>query len=159
MWKPIFLTVAGVLAIPVLLLLSLWLYRAGGGLVDDLQHRFLPPTRVTVTWPSEWGCDEFQEAYRVVKIEYPTSAVRRLFFGTSLLVPYPRGKAGDTTAFYRYYQHRVRHGKVDTVVVRGRFGYDIGVGERGMLYQCDDIPYFDISEVYSTKGKILKRFN
>ena len=146
-------------AIPVLLFIIVLLYREGGEAVDHLQHRLLPPARVTITWPSEWGCDEFQEAYRVVKIEYPNSVVKRLFSGTSLLVPYPTEKAGDTTAFYRYYQQQVRHGRLDTVVVRGRFGYDVGVGEGGLLYQCDDISYFDVSAVYSTKGKLLKRFN
>jgi len=159
MWKRSLIFIACVVAVPVLLFVGLLLYRAGERAVDALQHRFLPPVRVTIAWPSEWDCDEFQEAYRVVKIEYPNSLVRRLFSGTSLLVPFPSGNAHDTTAFYRYYQHRVRNGRLDTVVVRGRFGYDIGVGERGLLYQCDDIPHFDVSAVYSTKGKLLKRFN
>lgn len=159
MLKRILWFVGCVVAIPVLLIIGVLLYREGGEAVDDLQHRLLPPARVTITWPSEWGCDEFQEAYRVVKIEYPNSVVKRLFSGTSLLVPYPTEKAGDTTAFYRYYQQQLRHGRLDTVVVRGRFGYDVGVGERGLLYQCDDIPYFDVSAVYSTKGKLLRRFN
>ncbi|WP_019949525.1 hypothetical protein [Hymenobacter aerophilus] len=158
MWKRSLKFIAWLFAVPVLLVVGLLLYGAGGGAVDALQHRFLPPARVTITWPSDWGCDEFQEAYRVVKIEYPNSLVRRLFSGTSFLVPFPSGNARDTTAFYRYYQHLVRHGRLDTVVVRGRFGYDIGVGERGLLYQCDDIPHFDVSAVYSKKGKLLKRF-
>jgi hypothetical protein len=134
------------------------LYGGAEATVDALQHRLLPPTRITITWPSAWGCDEFNEAYRVVKIEYPNSLMRRLFQGTTLLVPYPSGRYGDTTAFHRYYRQYVADGPLDTVIVRGRFGYDIGVGERGLLYQCEDIPYFDVSAVYSKKGKLLKRF-
>ncbi|UOQ53980.1 hypothetical protein [Hymenobacter cellulosivorans] len=159
MLKRLLLCLGLLLALPVLLLLGVILYGEAGAAVDALQHRFLPPARVTITWPSNWGCDEFQEAYTVVKIEYPSSLVRRLFKGTTLLVPYPSGHYGDTTAFHRYYSRRVKHGSQDTVVVRGRFGYDIGVGERGVLYQCEDIPYFDVSAVYSTQGKLLKRFS
>jgi hypothetical protein len=158
MLKRLLLSLGALLAIPILLVVGLLLYRGGAGVTDALQHRFLAPARVTIVWPSQWDCDEFQEAYRVVKIDYPNSLVRWLFKDTSLLVPYPSGEAGDTTAFYSYYSHQVKHGRRDTVVVRGRFGYDIGVGERGLLYQCQDVPYFDVSDVYSKRGKLLKHF-
>jgi hypothetical protein len=158
MVKRVLLVIGGVLALPLLFVVGVVLYRGGGATVDALQHRFLPPARITITWPSAWGCDEFNEAYRVVKVEYPNSLMRRLFQGTTLLVPYPSGHYGDTTAFHRYYQHQVAQGRYDTVIVRGRFGYEIGVGERGLLYQCEAIPYFEVSAVYSKKGKLLKRF-
>jgi hypothetical protein len=32
-------------------------------------------------------------------------------------------------------------------MVRGRFGYTIGVGERGLLNGGEAIPYFDVSAV------------
>jgi hypothetical protein len=157
MFKRALFFVGVLLAIPLLLFVGLLLYRGGQGAVSALQHQFLPPTRVTLVWPSHWDCDEYQEAYSVLKIEYPNSVVRYLFKRTSLLVPYPRGRSGDTTAFYRYYSQQLRHGRLDTVIVRGRFGYDIGVGEPG-IFQCDAIPYFDVSELYSKRGKVLKRF-
>ncbi|WP_324680184.1 hypothetical protein [Hymenobacter sp. GOD-10R] len=154
-----FLFVGGdLLALPILLFVGLVLYRGAEGAIAAFQHRFLPPTRMTIVWPSEWECDEYHQAYRVLKMDYPNSLVRYLFHGTSLLVPYPRGRAQDTTAFYRYYQQQVRHGRRDTVVVRARLGYDIRVGEPG-LDHCPDIPYVDVSAVYSKRGKLLKRFS
>lgn len=123
-----------------------------------LWHRVLPDTNLTITWPGDWGCDEFQESYRVVRIDYPNSLVRWLYQGTPRIVPYPAGRSGDTTAFYSYYRQRVPAGRHDTVVVRGRFGYEIGVGERGVLYQCDDIPYVEVRAIYSRQGTVLRRF-
>jgi hypothetical protein len=159
MFKRLLLVIGCVLALPLLFVMGMLLYSGGEATVDALQHRLLPPTRITIAWPSKWECDEYHEAYRVVKIEYPNSLVRRLFQGTTLLVPYPSGRYGDTTAFHRYYRQQVAYGRLDTVIVRGRFGYDIGVGERGLLYQCEDVPYFDVNAVYSKKGKLLKQFS
>jgi hypothetical protein len=136
------------------LLAALALYMGRGA----LWHWVLPDTRVTITWPGDWACDEYQESYKVVKVEYPNILVRWLYKDHPRIVPYPAGRYGDTTAFYRYYHQQVKDGRNDTVVVRGRFGYEIGVGERGVLYQCDDIPYIEVRTIYSIRGKVLKQF-
>ena len=143
---------------PFVLIVALVIYSVGKSLYAEAQIRFFAPTRLTATWPSNWGCDEFNEAYQVSQIKYPNSFVRWQQKGTTLIVPYPKYRRHDTTAFHSYYKDLVKAGREDTVILRGHFGYSIGVGERGWMYQCEDIPYFEVQDIYSKKGRLLKHF-
>jgi hypothetical protein len=122
-------------------------------------YRFSKPARTVITWPSQWGCDEFNEAYKVVQVESPNSLIRWLHGNEQFIVTYPAGRYRDTTQFHRYYAHLVRWRQEDTVVVSGRFDNNtINVGEPSGMYQCDPIPYFKVQNIYSKNGKLLKRF-
>ncbi|OON67088.1 hypothetical protein [Hymenobacter sp. CRA2] len=145
------------LAIPLILLLLVVLFGLGQAAVDAVQARVTAGTRVTISWPSQWGCDEFYEAYQMHRIEHPNALARWLFKGETLLVPYPVGRYNDTVAFHRYYS-RLGLPAEDTIVVRGHFGDDVNVGERGLMYSCEAIPYFQVDAIYTQRGKLLRRF-
>ena len=128
-------------------------------------YRFSRPSRVVITWPSDWSCDEFNEAYQVIKVEPSNSFIRLQHGGESFIVPYPTGRYRDTTRFHQYYARLVKQGKADTIIVSGYFGETISVGEGGAygggggMYACDPIPYFRVQNIYSKRGKLLKHFS
>lgn len=144
-----------VLCVPGLLLLAL-LFLAGQKSIDAAQVRLTANTRVTISWPAHWGCDEFDEAYVIQHIEPPNAVARWLFTGETLLKPYPAGYYLDTTDFTRYYT-RLGLRREDTVIVRGHFGDDINVGDPG-LTECEAIPYFAVDAIYTQRGRLLRRF-
>ena len=128
-------------------------------------YKFSRPSRVMITWPSDWGCDEFNDAYQIIKIEPSNSFIRQRHKGDSFMVPYPTGRSRDTTKFYRYYADLVKMGNVDTVIISGHFGEIISVGEGGSygggggMYACDPpMPYFKVQNIYSKRGKLLRHF-
>jgi hypothetical protein len=131
----------------------------------DAAYKFSRPSRVVITWPSDWGCDEFHEAYTVIRVEPSNSFIRYQHGKEEFIVPYPVGHYRDTTQFYQYYARLVKLGQADTVVVSGYFGETISVGEGGSygggggMYACDPIPYFEVLSIYSKRGKLLKRFS
>ncbi len=130
-----------------------------------IAYRLSGPSRVVITWPSGWGCDEFNEAYPVVRVS-PSNSFIRLFHGhEAFIVPYPNGHYRDTARFHSYYAHLVKWRQEDTVIVSGYFGNTMSVGEGGSygggggLYACDPIPYFRVQNIYSKRGKLLKHFS
>lgn len=143
------------LAVPGVLLLVVVLFLLGQEAVDAAQARLTGNTRVTITWPAYWGCDEFNEAYVIQHIEHPNAVARWLFRDETHLKPYPAGHYLDTTDFTRYYT-RLGLSRKDTIVVRGHFGDDINVGESG--YTCEAIPYFTVDAIYTRRGRLLRRF-
>jgi len=131
----------------------------------DAAYKLSRPSRVVITWPSDWGCDEFHEAYTVIRVEPSNSFIRYQHGKEDFIVPYPIDRYRDTTQFHQYYARLVKLGQADTVVVSGYFGATISVGEGGSygggggMYACDPIPYFKVLAIYSKRGKLLKRFS
>ncbi|MGI4874755.1 MAG: hypothetical protein ACRYFX_26670 [Janthinobacterium lividum] len=131
----------------------------------EAAYRFSRPSRVVITWPSGWGCDEFSEAYKVIRVEPSNSFMRYQHGKQDFIVPYPAGRYRDTTEFHHYYAGLVKLGQADTVIVSGHFGETISVGEGGAygggggMYACDPIPYFKVQNIYSKHGKLLKHFS
>lgn len=144
------------LSVPGILLLLGLLWLAGQAAVDAAQARLTANTRVTISWPAGWGCDEYHEAYVIQRIEHPNAVARWLFRGETLLKPYPAGRYLDTTDFTRY-STRLGLSREDTLVVRGHFGDDVNVGDPG-LTECEAIPYFTVEALYTRRGRLLRRF-
>ena len=150
----------GCVAIPVILALVFALYREA----FDVAYRLSGPSRVVIIWPSDWGCDEFHEAYTVLHVRPANSFIRLFHKDESFIVPYPSGHYRDTTQFYAYYAQAVKWQQEDTVIVSGYFGDVVSVGEGGSygggggMYACDPIPYFRVQNIYSKRGRLIKHF-
>ena len=151
----------GCVSVIVALILVYVLYSG----VFDIAYKLSGPSRVVITWPSRWGCDEFNEAYTVVRVSPSNSFIRLFHSNEKFIVPYPTGHYRDTTQFHKYYAHSVKSGQEDTVIVSGYFGEIMSVGEGGSygggggMYACDPIPYFKVQNIYSKYGKLIKHFS
>ena len=151
----------GCITIMVALILVYVLYSGA----FNIAYRFSGPSRVVITWPSTWGCDEFHEAYPVIRVSPSNSFIRIFHSKEKFIVPYPAGHYRDTTRFHQYYAHLVKSGQEDTVIISGYFGETMSVGEGGAygggggMYACDPIPYFKVQNIYSKRGKLLKHFS